>query len=149
MIPANPVPVIRPATTADLAALLEIESECFARPHWGADDFVEENCQVAEIGPSIVGFLVSRQTFRGDASSPPEREILNLAVRAPFRRLGIASALLRHELARKAIFFLEVRESNVSAQALYRRFGFVEIARRPGYYESPVETAIVMRMKWC
>ncbi len=104
---------------------------------------------MAEVGASIAGFLVSRQTFPGDTSSPPEREILNLAVRTSLRRQGIASALLQDELAHKATYFLEVRESNVAAIALYRRFGFIELSRRHGYYEVPVETAIVMRMKWC
>jgi ribosomal-protein-alanine N-acetyltransferase len=42
---------------------------------------------------------------------------------------------------------LEVRESNVAARRLYERLGFAEIARRPNYYSSPVETAIVMEMK--
>ena len=112
---------------------------------------VADDCQVAEMEAQMAGFLVCKQVFAGNANSPPEREILNLAVRPCFRRLGIASALLRQELSRKAISFLEVRESNVAAQTLYRRLGFVEVARRTDnyYYHSPVESAIVMRMKWC
>ncbi len=141
--------LIRQAIQADLPVLLEIEQECFSDPHWKAEDFVAEDCQVAEIGSRIAGFLVSKQVFAGDADSPPECEILNLAVRRCFRRRGVASALLRQQLARNATYFLEVRESNVVAQTLYRGFGFQEIARRSGYYRSPVETAIVMRMKWC
>ncbi len=140
-------PVIRQAASADLPTLLQIEEECFARPHWKAGDFKPDECQVAETENSVAGFLVSRETFPGDGSSPPEREILNLAVRKSFRRQGVASALLKHELARQATYFLEVRESNIAAQALYRRFGFAEISRRQSYYQSPVETAIVMRMK--
>ncbi len=141
--------VLRPATRADVPVLLEIERESFSHPHWNAGDFVEDECQVAEVENAIAGFLVSKQVFAGDANSPPEREILNLAVRVRYRRLGIASALLTQELARKTNCFLEVRESNVAAQTLYRRFGFLEIARRDAYYQAPVETAIVMRMKWC
>lgn len=141
--------MIRQATRADLPALLEIEQECFSDPHWKAEDFVADDCQIAEIDSRLAGFLVSKQVFAGDAHASPELEILNLAVRPPFRRMGVASALLRQQLARKAVYFLEVRESNVAAQTLYRRFGFIEITRRSGYYRSPVETAIVMRMKWC
>ena len=37
---------------------------------------------------------------------------------------------------------LEVRESNLPARALYERFGFEEIAVRPGYYVN--EDAIIM-----
>jgi ribosomal-protein-alanine N-acetyltransferase len=61
--------------------------------------------------------------------------------------MGIASSLLAFELKRDDIFFLEVRESNHGAQTLYRQFGFIEIGRRPDYYQNPSETAIVMRSK--
>jgi ribosomal-protein-alanine N-acetyltransferase len=39
---------------------------------------------------------------------------------------------------------LEVRVSNEAAMGLYRRFGFVEQGRRRGYYERPVEDAVLM-----
>jgi [ribosomal protein S18]-alanine N-acetyltransferase len=71
----------------------------------------------------------------------------NLEAVAPrFRRQGIAGLLLRNELKRRAIFYLEVRESNTAARALYGKFGFREISRRTGYYLHPPETAIVMKM---
>jgi ribosomal-protein-alanine N-acetyltransferase len=101
---------------------------------------------VAEIQGEIVGFLVSREIFAGSLDAPPEREILNLAVRMRFRRQGIAGVLLGHELSRGAIFYLEVRESNTAARALYSKFGFRVINRRTGYYRDPPETAIVMKM---
>ena len=132
-----------------MPALLEIEQASFSHPCWTARDFLADRCQVAEVNGEVAGLLVSKQIFAGDAESPAEREILNLAVKESFRRQGIASELLRQELGRKAIYYLEVRESNVAAQTLYLHFGFKEIARRAAYYRSPVETAIVMSMKWC
>ncbi len=140
-------PVIRPATRADLPALLEIEKASFAQPHWTAKDFLRDRCMVAETDGRIAGLLVSREVFSGENGTPPEREILNLAVAPHFRRRGIATALLTHELKRKAVHILEVRESNAAARELYRRFGFIEIGRRPNYYQSPSERAIVMQMK--
>jgi ribosomal-protein-alanine N-acetyltransferase len=95
---------------------------------------------VAEMEGQIAGFLVSRSVHL-------EREILNFAVAPEWRRQGVAKALLEHQLARGGTHFLEVRESNVVAQYLYRRFGFQEVGRRPGYYDLPAESAIVMRMK--
>lgn len=139
------VAVIRPAIETDLPALDEIERESFA-DHWAAKSFLEYSCVVAEIGGEIVGFLVSREIFAGSLDAPPEREILNLAVGARFRRQGVAGALLGHELSRGAIFYLEVRESNTAARALYSKFGFRVINRRTGYYRDPPETAIVMKM---
>jgi ribosomal-protein-alanine N-acetyltransferase len=41
--------------------------------------------------------------------------------------------------------FLEVRESNVGALALYQRQGFRVAGSRRGYYRSPTEDALVLR----
>ena len=133
--------VFRRATRDDLHALLAIEQASFAQPHWKADDFLEDECIVAERDRQIAGFIVYREI------AGSEREILNLAVDPSRRRSGIASALLRHTLRGPAVSFLEVRESNIGARNLYRKFGFVEVGRRPEYYESPVEAAIVMKKK--
>jgi ribosomal-protein-alanine N-acetyltransferase len=138
---------IRRAQEADVPVLVEIENESFASPNWKAEDFAKYKCYVAEINGQIAGFLVCREAYTGDAINPPEREILNVAVARAFRRGGVATALISHELRRSGQFFLEVRESNLAAQKLYKKLGFVEIARRPNYYRSPEETAIVMHMK--
>ena len=45
----------------------------------------------------------------------------------------------------KAVF-LEVSVGNLAAQALYRRFGFVEVGRRQRYY-ADLSDALVLRMK--
>lgn len=140
-------PLVRPATEGDVPALLEIEHQSFPNQSWHAEDFLADECIVAEMNGRIIGFLVSRQSFGGNGRDLPEREILNLAVTPPLRRMGIASTLLRHELRHKATYFLEVRESNKAAQMLYRQFGFVEIGRRSKYYQEPSEGAIVMQMK--
>ncbi len=140
---------IRNATPEDGPVLVEIERESFANPSWDLDSFFRYTCIVAQVDGRVAGFLVSHETAPAAGDAPPEREILNLAVAPEFRRLGIATALLENELKRHAVHFLEVRESNRPAQALYRKCGFIEIGRRPGYYEFPVEAAIVMRMKKC
>jgi ribosomal-protein-alanine N-acetyltransferase len=139
--------VLRPATKSDLPALVELERISFTVPNWPADTFLRYDCTVAEVAGEIGGFLVSREIFRGNAKEGPEREILNLAVAPRHRRLGIATLLIKQEFSKKASFFLEVRESNLAARALYQRLGFVEIGRRAEYYSNPTETAIVMRMK--
>jgi ribosomal-protein-alanine N-acetyltransferase len=105
------------------------------------------DCTVAEVSGEVGGFLVSRQIFAGNTTEPAEREILNLAVNPRHRRSGIATSLIQLELRKKAVFTLEVRESNLAARSLYERLGFVEILRRTEYYNNPIETAIVMRMK--
>jgi [ribosomal protein S18]-alanine N-acetyltransferase len=142
-------PRIRRVTPDDVPTVVEIERECFVSHHWSPTDFLHYDCLVAELDGRIAGFLVSRETFGGSAEARREREVLNLAVTARFRRLGVASALLEKELQKEADHFLEVRASNSAAQSLYKSFGFKEVAQRPDYYDSPVEPAIVMIRKWC
>ena len=42
--------------------------------------------------------------------------------------------------------FLEVRESNRSAQALYLGHGFRPVGQRAAYYRNPKEDALVLRL---
>lgn len=71
-----------------------------------------------------------------------EAELLSMAVARARQRQGIGARLmagfLAEALARGArTAFLEVAENNVAALALYRRAGFGEVGRRPGYYAEP------------
>jgi len=79
-----------------------------------------------------------------------QAEILNLAVNPSERRGGLGGDLLDAAfgalVARGAReVFLEVRESNVAALALYRSRGFAGLSRRGSYYRNPVEDALVLR----
>ncbi len=144
--------LLRKAIPGDLDALTAIEQESFPYPSWTAPDFLKYDCTVAEIQTvekttKIAGFLVSTENFRGTPETPPEREILNLAVAIEFRRLGVGSRLLKNEIQRGATLFLEVRETNTAALHLYRNAGFKNISVRRNYYDNPIESAIVMCMK--
>jgi ribosomal-protein-alanine N-acetyltransferase len=136
--------LIREATQADLEQLGEIELEAFPKSTWLPRDFLRYRCLVAEEESRIQGFLVSREIAPEAPDHPAEREIINLAVRAGCRRRGVAASLLRHEMQKPGIFFLEVRASNIAAKALYKKLGFRELGYRFDYYENPRETAIVM-----
>ena len=43
--------------------------------------------------------------------------------------------------------FLEVRESNAAARTLYEKAGFEQTGRRHSYYTSPLEDAILYRLR--
>jgi ribosomal-protein-alanine acetyltransferase len=80
-----------------------------------------------------------------------EGEILNLAVAPAGRRNGLGRALVQHileALTARGVrqVYLEVRESNAPARALYAAQGFKEVGRRQQYYRRPVEDAIVLRL---
>ena len=94
--------------------------------------------------PQIAGYIVARETAG-------ELHINNVAVREQYRRRGYGALLLGHVLdqarRKQAIAaFLEVRNGNSAAQALYERCGFKPIAKRPNYYTDPPEDAVVMSL---
>jgi ribosomal-protein-alanine N-acetyltransferase len=75
-------------------------------------------------------------------------ELQRIAVAAPHRRTGIASALLARvdqEATRRHAdrLLLEVRDDNTGALAFYARHGFTELDRRVRYYADGT-TAIVL-----
>ena len=132
---------IRPAQESDLPELAEIQHTSPESSQWQAQDYLAFDCQIAQADGRIAGFLVSRSV------ADKEREILNIAVHPDFRRLHIATELLRAEISRwPGAHFLEVRESNAAARRLYEGLGFQAIGERPAYYDNPSETGIVMRI---
>jgi len=87
--------------------------------------------------------------FSGVWMLADEAHITNLAVRGNYRGKGIGEYLLlaTYDLAQtlNAVFMtLEVRASNIIAQGLYNKYGFVEMGVRKGYYLDNREDAIIM-----
>jgi ribosomal-protein-alanine N-acetyltransferase len=141
---------IRSAVPTDGAALAALERRCFSDP-WSERSFGEALVVsstfvlVAEgVRGGVAGYFVGHVAV-GSA------EVLNLAVAPEARRRGLGRELLEAgllELAARGAdeVFLEVRESNLAAQALYRDYGFVEVGRRRDYYTRPRESALVLRL---
>ncbi len=98
----------------------------------------DEDYYLAYEGQELVGFLAVQTVL-------DEMEILQIAVRADFQRLGIASQLMAAVMDWEGDIFLEVRESNRAAQALYTRQHFTKIEKRKDYYRHPVEDAVMMK----
>jgi len=82
-----------------------------------------------------------------------EVHIMQVAVAPQFRRQGLGSRLMQHEVERKrkagmSQMLLEVRDSNRAAQQLYISLGFQIVGRRDGYYapleNHPPEDALLM-----
>ena len=130
----------------DVAAL---ESISFSEP-WSRQAFAdtinnEEFIYLVALSENkIVGYA-------GCVIALDEGNITNIAVDVEYRRMGIADELMKQLsllLAKKDVryIFLEVRESNEAAQALYKKCGYEEIGIRKNFYRKPQENAIVMKL---
>jgi [ribosomal protein S18]-alanine N-acetyltransferase len=151
--PPTPAPrhlVVRQARPGDVDDVAAIERRAFSDP-WSAGSFR------ALFGNPLVDFVVAEDAITGRILGyvvawfvMDEAEIANLAVSDAARRTGIGARLLDRALEaaarRKArLVFLEVRESNAAAQALYASRHFAVAGRRAKYYRKPDEDALVLR----
>ncbi len=78
-----------------------------------------------------------------------EAHVTTIAVAPEHRRLGLGEVLfltLISEAIRRGAEFvtLEVRASNLAAQALYAKYGFTQRGIRPRYYSDNLEDAYIM-----
>jgi [ribosomal protein S18]-alanine N-acetyltransferase len=140
---------VEPAVARDLAPVIELERASFSDP-WSSSSFlsvlVEPRAFFAvarDAESDVAGYVVA--WFVAD-----EGEIANLAVGQPTRRRGIGAALLDAALEEgrrrgAAAIYLEARESNTAARALYATRDFREVGRRREYYRKPAEDAVVLR----
>ncbi len=141
---------IRKMTLEDVPAVIDLDQKSFSLP-WPERSFrfeVTENpasrCWVADLDGKVVGMIVVWLIV-------DEAHVATIATHPDYRRQGIAQGLLSHALrqlisegARSS--FLEVRESNFTAQEMYRKFGYEVAGRRRRYYKDNDEDAILMNL---
>ena len=139
--------LIRPMEELDLPQAAAIEKEAITPP-WSEQAFresfgLEHTILLAAIQDGqVAGYCVCYQSFE-------EGEITNVAVKKELRGQGIAGKLLEklcsygkeRGLER---YILEVRAGNEPAIHLYERSGFTRVGIRKGFYEQPVEDAVIM-----
>ncbi|HEY7451840.1 MAG TPA: ribosomal protein S18-alanine N-acetyltransferase [Candidatus Limnocylindria bacterium] len=135
-------------TDDDIPAVLDIERASFLTP-WPPEAFQQEvrhnrlaRYLVARQGGAVVGYA-------GVWLMVDEAHITTFAVHPEWRRQGIGRRLLLAMLVvaeemRATRMTLEVRVSNLAAQALYRDHGFAIAGRRERYYTDDGEDAYVM-----
>ena len=160
---------IRPGTVTDIPQILSLEQQSPTAGHWTEQQYrqafqpegparlllvaAEASAEEALVprasglrsvkGSRIQGFLVAHHL-------DSEWELENIVVAHAARHRGIGKRLLEAlvDAAREtnsSAVFLEVRESNTAARTLYEGSGFEQTGRRPSYYTSPSEDAILYR----
>ena len=145
----TPLIAIRPSKADDVPAMASIEALAFSDP-WPSRSFHEllvhpfsRMMTAVDASGGVVGYCIMLQ-------AADEAEIANIATAPGMRRRGVGARLLDDAIAAGtdagvAAMFLEVRESNAAARALYSSRGFAAVGRRRGYYRHPVEDALVLR----
>ena len=140
----------------DLEEVLRIERLSFSTP-WSRQAFLDE-LRNKEFSRMIIARACDRNIYKGILGYCcywiicDEVHITNMAAHNRYRRKGIGEKLLRHviEEAKKMksrLLTLEVRSSNLKAQALYQKFGFKAVTIRKKYYSDPREDALVMLLE--
>jgi ribosomal-protein-alanine N-acetyltransferase len=122
----------------DLSMVSDIERRSYEFP-WSHGVFRDcllagYHCVVLERDGRVAGYGIL-------SIAAGEAHILNLFIDPNYRSLGYGEQVLDAILARSRAanvreIFLEVRPSNVTALALYRKKGFHSVARRPAYYQA-------------
>lgn len=133
-------------TLAEVAAL---ERACFSQP-WS------ERVLETELGNANAIFYTARESgalagYIGMHRVLDEGYIANIAVADPFRRRGVATALLGALIGyahgeKLGFVTLEVREGNAPATSFYQKMGFGEVGRRRDFYANPTEDAVLMTL---
>ncbi len=138
---------IESMTADDISQVAEIERQIFSIP-WSEkafkDSMESDNTIyiVAKEDNNVAGYAGMYLSFE-------EGNITNVAVNPSSRRKGIGEKIVRDILNRayeKGVrdVFLEVRETNSAAIALYEKIGFKEEGIRKNFYEKPKENALIM-----
>jgi len=121
-----------------------IGQQCSERLAWVLEEESAAQSSPSPEVPEILAFLIAHRI-------DTEWELENIVVADAARRRGLGTRLLSMFIAHArsdnaSAIFLEVRESNQSARALYRKLGFKEVGSRKGYYADPPGDAILCRL---
>jgi ribosomal-protein-alanine N-acetyltransferase len=140
--------IYRPMVLDDIPQVQLVERKCFTTP-WSRSVFLSELMRndnafyvVAQLDERIIGYA-------GVWIILDEGHITNIAVDPSYQRGGVGQRLME-EITVYAVsrgvtkMTLEVRVSNLGAQALYKKMGYVSFGVRKRYYQDNNEDAFIM-----
>ena len=139
---------VRKMAAGDVEAVAGIEANSFPFP-WPASFFA------GELRNPLAVYLILENAgeIRGYAGFwlvLREAQIINVAIHSSSRGRGFGRLLVgalvaaADDLGTETIL-LEARVSNIAAQTLYTKLGFVKYGLRRGYYQDNGEDAVLMR----
>ncbi|ROS05817.1 ribosomal-protein-alanine N-acetyltransferase [Sinobacterium caligoides] len=140
---------LRRATLQDADVMARLDREATPTA-WSVQNFrdslnAEDQCWLLMQGVEVVGSAISSIVL-------DEASLLNITICPKQQGQGLGRGLLEHLLEQASdngalVCFLEVRESNQPAIALYLSSGFTQVGVRKNYYqlEDGREHALVMK----
>lgn len=127
----------------EIEKIIEIEKTSFSNP-WDINVY-EKLLKDYETKVFILSFEKKIVAYAVFLDMVDVYELVKIAVKKEFRNRNIGSDFLLDITKRlKKNIFLEVRESNLQAIALYKKTGFNTINIRKNYYKDTGENAIIM-----
>jgi ribosomal-protein-alanine acetyltransferase len=160
---------VRRARESDVPAMMEMSRQNPSAAHWSPQQYetlflekrhepseryawvIENENTTSRNAPStqpantdLLAFLIAHHIA-------PDWELENIVVSNDTRRNGLGTLLLNHLISKAresqaASIFLEVRESNRAARALYEKLGFENKGSRKNYYANPQENGVLYRL---
>lgn len=139
---------VRRMTLEDVPQVHAIELDTFPTP-WSEQSFIDEMTKnvcarymVAEEDGKVIAYAGAWMVM-------DEGHITNIAVAKEHRGRGVGKAVtdaLKQYAANLGVDYmmLEVRRSNLVAQSMYKKLGFIELGYRKRYYEDNGEDALLM-----
>jgi ribosomal-protein-alanine N-acetyltransferase len=157
---------VRQANAEDVPAMIDLERQVQNAAHWSRQRYEDLFRTNPRLSNRIVWVVEGDNQAQSEKLTPnasgilaflvahfvsAEWELENIAVDASARRGGIGTRLLRELITHARTeqgehIFLEVRQSNQSARALYEKVGFEQAGVRKNYYADPTEDAILYRL---
>ena len=133
----------------DIDDVVQIESEAYGEHHWSKSSFYDE------MKNNLAKYYCARTSdgktvaYAGTWNIIDEGHITTIAVKPEYMRRHIGEALIIKILEncyenKIKYLTLEVRESNVPAIELYKKYGFSSLGTRKGYYQDNNEDALIM-----
>jgi len=136
-------------TTNDIDAVANIEAEAYGKHHWAKSSFYDE------LNNNLAKYYIAKNSqgeaigYAGAWHIIDEGHITTIAVKKDCLRKHIGEAILYKIIedcynANIKYLTLEVRESNLPAISLYKKYGFNSLGTRKGYYQDNNENALIM-----
>ena len=155
MTQPNALLAVVPMQLDDLDAIMEIEPILFVGDPWPRSMYEYEMTHNEFSFYRVIHGETPEQprvlAYAGVWMLYDSAHVATIGTHPAWQRRGLGAWLLLHlideSLARGAVeVTLEVRKSNLAAQALYSQFGFEKVGRRRRYYRDTGEDALLMTL---